>query len=140
MEKLLYRRILQALYINNVAGIHNENVQYYKMSHHLYYLIEQNEQYKHLLSQIEDCDKTIYSISMEELKHVAADFLETEPEAIREVDGIQGGRRSCLTIELRNDYSGYNQVVRNVMKDTKGLCEYQFTTDDGVDFTVQVRI
>lgn len=140
MENLLYRRILHALYMNNVAGLSSQNVQYYRMSHHLYYLIEQNEQYKYLLSQIEDCDKTIYSISMEELKHIAADFLETEPEAIREVDGIQSGRRSCLMIELRNDYSGYNQVVRNVMKDTKGLCEYQFTTDDGVDFTVKVRI
>ena len=140
MENLLYRRILHALYMNNVDGFSSQNVQYYRMSHHLYYLIEQNEQYKYLLSQIEDCDKTIYSISMEELKHIAADFLETELEAIREVDGIQGGRRSCLMIELRNDYSGYNQVVRNVMKDTKGLCEYQFTTDDGVDFTIQVRI
>ena len=140
MENLLYRRILHALYMNNVAGLSSQNVQYYKMSHHLYYLIEQNEQYKHLLSQIEDCDKTIYSISMEELKHIAADFLETEPEAIYEVDGVQCGRRSCLMIELRNDYSGYNQVVRNVMKDTKGSFEYQFTTDDGVDFTIQVRI
>lgn len=140
MENLLYRRILHALYMNNVAGLSSQNVQYCRMSHHLYYLIEQNEQYKYLLSQIEDCDKTIYSISMEELKHIAADFLETEPEAIREVDGIHGGRRNCLMIELRNDYSGYNQVVRNVMKDTKGLCEYQFATDDGVDFTVQVRI
>lgn len=138
MENLLYRRILHALYMNNVAGLSSQNVQYYKMSHHLYYLIEQNEQYKHLLSQIEDCDKTIYSISMEELKHIAADFLETEPEAICEVDGVQGGRRSCLMIELRNDYSGYNQVIRNVMKDTKGSFEYQFTTDDGVDFTIQV--
>ena len=140
MENLLYRRILHALYMNNVAGLSSQNVQYYRMSHHLYYLIEQNEQYKYLLSQIEDCDKTIYSISIEELKHIAADFLETEPEAIREVDGIQSGRRSCLMIELRNDYSGYNQVVRNVMKDTKGSFEYQFTTDDGVDFTIQVRI
>lgn len=140
MEKLLYRRILQALYINNVAGLHSENVQYYKMSHHLYYLIEQNEQYKHLLSQIEDCDKTIYSITSEELKNIAADFLETEPEAIYKVDGIQGGRRDHLMIELRNDYSGYNQVVRNVMKDTKGSFVYRFATDDGVDFTIQVRI
>lgn len=140
MEKLLYRRILQALYINNVAGLHSENVQYYKMSHHLYYLIEQNEQYKHLLSQIEDCDKTIYSITLEELKNIAADFLETEPEAIREVYGIQDGRRDHLMIELRNDYSGYNQVVRNVMKDTKGSFVYRFATDDGVDFTIQVRI
>lgn len=140
MEKLLYRRILQALYINNVAGFHSENVQYYKMSHHLYYLIEQNEQYKHLLSQIEDCDKTIYSITSEELKNIAADFLETEPEAIYEVDGIQGGRRDHLMIELRNDYSGYNQIVRNIMKDTKGSFEYRFATDDGVDFTIQVRI
>ena len=140
MENLLYRRILHALYMNNVAGLSSQNVQYYRMSHHLYYLIEQNEQYKYLLSQIEDCDKTIYSISIEELKHIAADFLETEPEAIREVAGIQSGRRSCLMIELRNDYSGYNQVVRNVMKDTKGSFEYQFTTDDGVDFTIQVRI
>ena len=140
MENLLYRRILHALYINNVAGLHGENVQYYKMSHHLYYLIEQNEQYKHLLSQIEDCDKTIYSITSEELKNIAADFLETEPEAIREVDGIQGGRRDHLMIELRNDYSGYNQVVRNVMKDTKGSFVYRFATDDGVDFTIQVRI
>ena len=131
MEKLLYRRILQALYINNVAGLHSENVQYYKMSHHLYYLIEQNEQYKH---------KTIYSITSEELKNIAADFLETEPEAIREVDGIQGGRRDHLMIELRNDYSGYNQVVRNIMKDTKGSFVYRFATDDGVDFTIQVRI
>lgn len=140
MEKLLYRRILQALYINNVAGLHSENVQYYKMSHHLYYLIEQNEQYKHLLSQIEDCDKTIYSITSEELKNITADFLETEPEAIRKVGGIQCGRRDHLMIELRNDYSGYNQVVRNVMKDTKGSFVYRFTTDDGVDFTIQVRI
>lgn len=140
MENLLYRRILHALYMNNVAGLSGQNVQYYKMSHHLYYLIEQNEQYKHLLSQIEDCDKTIYSISTEELKHIAADFLETEPEAIREVDGIQGGRRDHLMIELRNDYSGYNQVVRNVMKDTKGSFVYRFATDDGVDFTIQVRI
>lgn len=140
MEKLLYRRILQALYINNVADLHSENVQYYKMSHHLYYLIEQNEQYKHLLSQIEDCDKTIYSITSEELKNIAADFLETEPEAIYEVDGIQGGKRDRLMIELRNDYSGYNQVVRNIMKDTKGLFVYRFATDDGVDFTIQVRI
>lgn len=139
MEKLLYRRILQALYIN-VAGLHSENVQYYKMSHHLYYLIEQNEQYKHLLSQIEDCDKTIYSITSEELKNIAADFLETEPEAIYKVDGIQGGRRDHLMIELRNDYSGYNQVVRNVMKDTKGSFVYRFATDDSVDFTIQVRI
>ena len=140
MEKLLYRRILQVLYINNVAGLHSENVQYYKMSHHLYYLIEQNEQYKHLLSQIEDCDKTIYSITSEELKNIAADFLETEPEAIREVIGIQDGRRDHLMIELRNDYSGYNQVVRNIMKDTKGSFVYRFATDDGVDFTIQVRI
>lgn len=140
MEKLLYRRILQVLYINNVAGLHSENVQYYKMSHHLYYLIEQNEQYKHLLSQIEDCDKTIYSITLEELKNIAADFLETEPEAIREVDGIQGGRRDHLMIELRNDYSGYNQVVRNIMKDTKGSFVYRFATDDSVDFIIQVRI
>lgn len=140
MENLLYRRILHALYMNNVAGLRSENVQYYKMSHHLYYLIEQNEQYKHLLSQIEDCDKTIYSISTEELKNIAADFLETEPEAIREVDGIQGGRRDCLTIKLRNDYRGYNQVIRNVMKDTKGSFEYKFTTDDGVNFTIHVRI
>ena len=140
MEKLLYRRILQALYINNVAGLHSENVQYYKMSQNLYYLIEQNEQYKHLLSQIEDCDKTIYSITSEELKNIAADFLETEPEAIREVDGIQDGRRDHLMIELRNDYSGYNQVVRNIMKDTKGSFVYRFATDDGVDFTIQVRI
>lgn len=139
MEKLLYRRILQALYINNVAGLHSENVQYYKMSHHLYYLIEQNEQYKHLLSQIEDCDKTIYSISTEELKNIAADFLETEPDAIREVDGIQNERRDCLMIELRNDYRGYNQIVRNVMKETKGSFRYRFTTDDNVDFTIQVR-
>lgn len=140
MKNLLYRRILHALYMNNVAGLHSENVRYYKMSHHLYYLIEQNEQYKHLLSQIEDCDKTIYSITSEELKNIAADFLETEPEAIYEVDGIQGGRRDHLMIELRNDYSGYNQVVRNVMKDTKGSFVYRFTTDDGVDFTIQVRI
>lgn len=140
MENLLYRRMLHALYMNNVAGLHSENVQYYKMSHHLYYLIEQNEQYKHLLSQIEDCDKTIYSITSEELKNIAADFLETEPEAIREVDGIRGGRRDHLMIELRNDYSGYNQVVRNVMKDTKGSFVYRFATDDGVDFTIQVRI
>lgn len=139
MENLLYRRILQALYINNVAGLHSENVQYYKMSHHLYYLIEQNEQYKHLLSQIEDCDKTIYSISTEELKNIAADFLETEPDAIREVDGIQNERRDCLMIELRNDYRGYNQTVRNVMKETKGSFRYHFTTDDNVDFTIQVR-
>lgn len=139
MENLLYRRILHALYMNNVAGLHSENVQYHKMSHHLYYLIEQNEQYKHLLSQIEDCDKTIYSISTEELKNIAADFLETEPEAIYGVDGIQGGRRDCLMIELRNDYRGYNQIVRNVMKDTKGSFEYNFTTDDGVDFTIKVR-
>ena len=139
MEKLLYRRILQALYINNVAGLHSENVQYYKMSHHLYYLIEQNEQYKHLLSQIEDCDKTIYSISTEELKNIAADFLETEPDAIREVDGIQNERRDCLMIELRNDYRGYNQIIRNVMKETKGSFRYHFTTDDNVDFTIQVR-
>lgn len=139
MEKLLYRRILQALYMNNVAGLHSENVQYYKMSHHLYYLIEQNEQYKHLLSQIEDCDKTIYSITSEELKNIAADFLETEPEAIREVDGIQNERRDCLMIELRNDYRGYNQIVRNVMKETKGSFRYHFTADDNVDFTIQVR-
>lgn len=140
MENLLYRRMLHALYMNNVAGLHSENVQYYKMSHHLYYLIEQNEQYKHLLSQIEDCDKTIYSITSEELKNIAADFLETEPEAIREVDGIQDGKRDHLIIELRNDYSGYNQIVRNVMKDTKGSFVYRFATDDGVDFTIQVRI
>lgn len=140
MENLLYRRILHALYLNNVAGLHSQNVQYYKMSHHLYYLIEQNEQYKHLLSQIEDCDKTIYSITSEELKNIAADFLETEPEAIYEVDGIQDGRRDHLMIELRNDYSGYNQIVRNVMKDTKGSFVYRFATDDGVDFTIQVRI
>ena len=139
MENLLYRRILRALYLNNVAGLHSQNVQYYKMSHHLYYLIEQNEQYKHLLSQIEDCDKTIYSITSEELKNIAADFLETEPEAIREVDGIQDGRRDHLMIELRNDYRGYNQIVRNVMKETKGSFRYHFTTDDNVDFTIQVR-
>lgn len=139
MENLLYRRILHALYLNNVAGLHSQNVQYYKMSHHLYYLIEQNEQYKHLLSQIEDCDKTIYSISTEELKNIAADFLETEPDAIREVDGIQNERRDCLMIELRNDYRGYNQIVRNVMKETKGSFRYNFTTDDNVDFTIQVR-
>lgn len=139
MENLLYRRMLHALYMNNVAGLHSENVQYYKMSHHLYYLIEQNEQYKHLLSQIEDCDKTIYSISTEELKNIAADFLETEPDAIREVDGIQNERRDCLMIELRNDYRGYNQIVRNVMKETKGSFRYHFTTDDNVDFTIQVR-
>lgn len=139
MENLLYRRILHALYLNNVAGLHSQNVQYYKMSHHLYYLIEQNEQYKHLLSQIEDCDKTIYSISTEELKNIAADFLETEPDAIREVDGIQNERRDCLMIELRNDYRGYNQIVRNVMKETKGSFRYHFTTDDNVDFTIQVR-
>lgn len=139
MENLLYRRILHALYLNNVVGLHSQNVQYYKMSHHLYYLIEQNEQYKHLLSQIEDCDKTIYSISTEELKNIAADFLETEPDAIREVDGIQNERRDCLMIELRNDYRGYNQIVRNVMKETKGSFRYHFTTDDNVDFTIQVR-
>lgn len=139
MENLLYRRILHALYLNNVAGLHSQNVQYYKMSHHLYYLIEQNEQYKHLLSQIEDCDKTIYSISTEELKNIAADFLETEPDAIREVNGIQNERRDCLMIELRNDYRGYNQIVRNVMKETKGSFRYYFTTDDNVDFTIQVR-
>lgn len=139
MENLLYRRILHALYLNNVAGLHSQNVQYYKMSHHLYYLIEQNEQYKHLLSQIEDCDKTIYSISTEELKNIAADFLETEPDAIREVGGIQNERRDCLMIELRNDYRGYNQIVRNVMKETKGSFRYHFTTDDNVDFTIQVR-
>lgn len=139
MENLLYRRILHALYLNNVAGLHSQNVQYYKMSHHLYYLIEQNEQYKHLLSQIEDCDKTIYSISTEELKNIAADFLETEPDAICEVDGIQNERRDCLMIELRNDYRGYNQIVRNVMKETKGSFRYHFTTDDNVDFTIQVR-
>lgn len=139
MENLLYRRILHALYLNNVAGLHSQNVQYYKMSHHLYYLIEQNKQYKHLLSQIEDCDKTIYSISTEELKNIAADFLETEPDAIREVDGIQNERRDCLMIELRNDYRGYNQIVRNVMKETKGSFRYHFTTDDNVDFTIQVR-
>lgn len=139
MENLLYRRILHALYLNNVAGLHSQNVQYYKMSHHLYYLIEQNEQYKHLLSQIEDCDKTIYSISTEELKNIAADFLETEPDAIREVDGIQNERRDCLMIELRNDYRGYNQIIRNVMKETKGSFRYHFTTDDNVDFTIQVR-
>ncbi len=139
MENLLYRRILHALYMNNVAGLHSQNVQYYKMSHHLYYLIEQNEQYKHLLSQIEDCDKTIYSISTDELKNIAADFLETEPDAIREVDGIQNERRDCLMIELRNDYRGYNQIIRNVMKETKGSFRYHFTTDDNVDFTIQVR-
>lgn len=139
MENLLYRRILHALYLNNVAGLHSQNVQYYKMSHHLYYLIEQNEQYKHLLSQIEDCDKTIYSISTEELKNIAADFLETEPDAICEVDGIQNERRDCLMIKLRNDYRGYNQIVRNVMKETKGSFRYHFTTDDNVDFTIQVR-
>lgn len=139
MENLLYKRILHALYLNNVAGLHSQNVQYYKMSHHLYYLIEQNEQYKHLLSQIEDCDKTIYSISTEELKNIAADFLETEPDAIREVDGIQNERRDCLMIELRNDYRGYNQIIRNVMKETKGSFRYHFTTDDNVDFTIQVR-
>ena len=139
MENLLYRRILHALYLNNVAGLHSQNVQYYKMSHHLYYLIEQNEQYKHLLSQIEDCDKTIYSISTEELKNIAADFLETEPDAIREVDRIQNERRDCLMIELRNDYRGYNQIIRNVMNETKGSFRYHFTTDDNVDFTIQVR-
>lgn len=139
MENLLYKRILHALYLNNVAGLHSQNVQYYKMSHHLYYLIEQNEQYKHLLSQIEDCDKTIYSISTEELKNIAADFLETEPDAIHEVDGIQNERRDCLMIELRNDYRGYNQIIRNVMKETKGSFRYHFTTDDNVDFTIQVR-
>ena len=42
-------------------------------------------------------------------------------------------------IELRNDYRGYNQIVRNVMKDTKGSFEYNFTTDDGVDFSIKVR-
>ena len=139
MENLLYRRILHALYMNNVAGLHSENVQYYKMSHHLYYLIEQNEQYKHLLSQIEDCDKTIYTISTEELKNIAADFLEPETDAIREVDGIRNGIRDSLMIELRDDYRGYNQIIRNVMKETKGSFEYNFTTDDNVDFTIKVR-
>ena len=44
------------------------------MSHHLYYLIEQNEQYKHLYLKLKTVIRLYTVLHQKNLKNIAADF------------------------------------------------------------------
>lgn len=145
MEELVYREVIKTLALKNTSirksyDFVNTDTRYYKINKCLYYLIEQNDKYNHLLQDLENLEtENLDTYS----KDVISDLLEIPKNFIDYARFLQTDNDSKILVFLDNDFNKteeFNDFIRRLFKETNGKMIYEIETDDNERFLISIII